>query len=127
MGKPLSMDLRERVVAAIAGGLSCRAAAAQFSVSASSAIRWWKGLETKGSVAPEKIGGDRKSGRIEAQAPFILREVAATPDITLAELRDKLIARGACFGIATLWRFFERRGITVKKRASMRPSSSAST
>jgi transposase len=39
MPKALSVDLRERVVAAIAAGASCRAAAARFGVSASSAIR----------------------------------------------------------------------------------------
>ena len=32
MGKPLGMDLRHRVIAAIEGGLSTRAAAARFSI-----------------------------------------------------------------------------------------------
>ncbi len=40
MGKPLSMDLRERVVGAISGGMSRQAAAARFGVSAASAVRW---------------------------------------------------------------------------------------
>ena len=40
MPQVLSQDLRERVVAAIDGGMSCRAAAARFGVSAASAIRW---------------------------------------------------------------------------------------
>ena len=40
MSKALSLDLRTRVLAAIAGGLSCRQAAQRFGVSASSAIRW---------------------------------------------------------------------------------------
>ena len=40
MAKSLSFDLRSRVLAVIAGGLSCRQAAARFGVSASSAIRW---------------------------------------------------------------------------------------
>jgi len=40
MARTLSQDLRDRVVAAIDGGLSCRAAAARFGVSVSSAIRW---------------------------------------------------------------------------------------
>ncbi|MFN3677012.1 MAG: IS630 family transposase, partial [Sphingomonas pseudosanguinis] len=40
MPRVLSQDLRERVVAAIDGGMSCRAAATRFGVSAASAIRW---------------------------------------------------------------------------------------
>jgi hypothetical protein len=40
MPKPLSLDLRSRVLAAVDGGLSCCQAAERFGVSASSAIRW---------------------------------------------------------------------------------------
>ena len=52
MSKALSVDLRERVVAAIAGGASCREAAARFGVSASSAIRWASLVRGQESVAP---------------------------------------------------------------------------
>jgi hypothetical protein len=62
MARSLSLDLRRRVVAAIAGGLSCRAAADRFEVSASSAIRW-RFLERRGDVAPKRQGGDRLSHR----------------------------------------------------------------
>lgn len=40
MAHTLSMDLRSRLLAAIDGGLSCRAAAARFGVAPSTAIRW---------------------------------------------------------------------------------------
>jgi transposase len=41
MGRAYSIDLRERVVAAVeTGGLSCHRAAAQFGVGVSTAIRW---------------------------------------------------------------------------------------
>ena len=40
MGRGLSQDLRDRVVAAIDGGMSCRGAAVRFGVSAASAIGW---------------------------------------------------------------------------------------
>ena len=72
MSKALSLDLRTRVLAAIAGGLSCRQAAQRFGVSASSAIRW-RGLERRqGDARPKALGGDRRSGRIEARAGLIL-------------------------------------------------------
>jgi transposase len=72
MSKALSVDLRERVVAAIAAGASCRAAAARFGVSAASAIRWRALERATGSVAPKALGGDRRSERTEAHAPLIL-------------------------------------------------------
>jgi putative transposase len=52
MARAYSMDLRERVVAAVSGGLSRRQAAARFGVSYSVAIYWLKRLRETGSVAP---------------------------------------------------------------------------
>jgi transposase len=128
MGKALSVDLRRRVVDAVAGGMSRRQAAVRFGVSASSAIRWTARAAATGEVAPRKQGGDRKSDRIEAHATFILAAIASAPDITLAELQGRLARdRGDHFGIGTLWRFFDRRGITFKKRRRVPPSRSALT
>jgi transposase len=125
MAKALSTDLRLRVIAAIAQGMSCRQAAARFGVSASSAIRWRAQERALGHVTARRQGGDRRSKRIEAHADVILGEIATTPDLTLAELQAKLDALGAYFGIGTFWRFFKRRQITLKKRPRMPPSSSA--
>ena len=125
MAKALSLDLRQRVIEAIRQGMSHRQAAARFGVSASSAIRWAAQLRTTGNIAPKKQGGDRKSGRIEAQAAFLVDQVARVPDSSLAELQAKLDERGVRVGIGTLWRFFRRHRITRKKRRRMRPSSSA--
>ncbi len=122
MSKALSVDLRERVVAAIAAGVSCRAAAARFGVGASSAIRWWALHRQAGSVAPGPLGGDRRSGRIESHAPLILGLLERAPDITLSELRADLAEAGVPISIASLWRFFARRRITLKKSRRMRPS-----
>jgi transposase len=127
MSKALSVDLRVRVVQAVAQGASCRAAAARFGVSVSSAIRWCARLRETGSVVPGALGGDRRSARIEAQAPLILQLVARTPDITLSELKATLAASGVVAGIATLWRFLDRRQITLKKRRRMLPSRTAPT
>jgi len=40
MTRPLSNDLRVRLVGAVAGGLSCRAAADRYGVAASTAVKW---------------------------------------------------------------------------------------
>ena len=110
MAKALSIDLRHRVVAAIAEGMSRRQAAARFGVSAASAVRWHQRFKASGTVAPSRQGGDRRSGRIEAYSEVILGLVTETPDMTLAELRTKLKERRVSAGIGTLWRFFKRRG-----------------
>ena len=122
MSKALSLDLRTRVLAAIAGGLSCRQSAARFGVSASSAIRWRTLERQKGDARPKALGGDRRSGHVEVHAQVILALVEATPDITLEELRAVLAKREITVGYGTLWRFFDRRGITRKKRPPMPPS-----
>lgn len=127
MSKALSLDLRTRVLACVRDGLSCRQAAQRFGVSASSAIRWRARERIQGDARPKALGGDRRSGRIEAQAGLILSLVDETPDITLVEIRAALAEHGIGVGIATLWRFFERRRITFKKRPRMRPSKSVPT
>ena len=119
MAKALSVDLRCRVLAAVDGGLSCRQAAVRFGVSA---IRWDEQRRKRGEIKSKPQGGDRRSGRIEAHATLILALVDKTSDITLAELQAKLNEQGLRFGIATLWRFFDRRRITYKKSPRMRPS-----
>src|SRR3954471_17759646 len=72
MSKALSLDLRTRVLAAIAGGVSCRQAAQRFGVSASSAIRWRSLERRQGDAPPKALGGDRRSARIAARAGLIL-------------------------------------------------------
>ena len=122
MVRPLSIDLRSRVVAAVDGGLSRRQAAARFGVSISSAIRWTSRARTTGDVGPRRLGGDKRSARIEALAPVILGAVEQKSDITLAELRDLLTEHGASFALSTIWRFFARHKITLKKSQPMQRS-----
>ncbi|WP_156362147.1 IS630 family transposase [Sphingomonas sp. Leaf208] len=118
MARALSVDLRNRVVAAIAGGLSRRQAAVRFGVSAASAIRWQQLATQHGTPAPQQQGGDRRSMRIEAHAGLILDAYKATPDITLAELQALLADHGTEVALGTIWRFFARRGITPQKKTA---------
>ena len=123
MAKALSTDLRSRVLAAVDGGLSCRRAAEQFGVSASSAIRWTNQRRKQGHFAAKRQGGDQRSDRIEAHAPLIMSMVAAKSDITLVEIQEQLAGHGARFGIGTLWRFFDRHKFTLKKSRRTPPNS----
>ncbi|WP_159513364.1 IS630 family transposase [Sphingomonas sp. T1] len=118
MARALSVDLRDRVVAAIASGLSRRQAALRFGVSAASAVRWQQLANQHGTPAPQQQGGDRRSMRIEAHAELILEAYKATPDITLTELQALLADHGTEVALGTIWRFFARRGITPQKKTA---------
>jgi transposase len=102
--------------------MSRRAAAERFGVSAASVIRWDQLRRRQGDAKPRPQGGDRLSHRIEAQAPVILAALEAKRDITLEELRAHLAEHGLSVAASTIWRFFKRRGITLKKRRGTRPS-----
>lgn len=128
MAQYLSEDLRVRVIQAVRGGMSRNAAARRFGVSIASAVRWMAEYLRTGRTAPKPRGGDRRSARIEAQADLLLGAIEATPDITLAELRERLIAeRGETFAISTIHDFYRRHGVTFKKRRRMPASRSATT
>lgn len=116
MVKPLSLDLRKRIVAAVAGGMSRRKAAERFGVSPASAVRYCALDAKQGDARPRPQGGDRHSHKIEAHANFILDAVARKGDVTLVELRALLAQKGVSVAVSTLWRFFNRRRITFKKR-----------
>ena len=124
MAKALSLDLRQRVVNAIAAGMSRRQAAERFGVSAASAVRWQKQFSDTGTIQSDKQGGDPRSKHIDAHAATILALYETTPDITLAEIKVRLAESGIRAGIGTLWRFFDRHGITRKKRQHTRPNRS---
>ena len=127
MVKALSVDLRVRVVAAVAGGMSRNKAAGHFGVSIASAVRWCALERVQGDVTPKPQGGDRKSDRIEGQSELILAAIKASPDITLAELKALLHDKKHEFSITALWRFFDRHKITLKKSRPMRQSKSVQT
>src|SRR5271169_2282916 len=100
MGHPLSCDLRDRALAAIDTGMSRRAVAERFGVSAASVIRWDQRRRREGHARPRPQGGDKTSHRIEAQAEVILEAVKRQPDITLKELRVLLAGRGVSVAVS---------------------------
>ena len=74
MARPLSNDLRERVVGAVAAGESCRAVASRFGVAVSSVVKWSQRQRATGSVAPGKMGGHRKRV-LEPHRDFIVERL----------------------------------------------------
>jgi transposase len=124
MSEALSLDLRTRVLAGVREGLSHRAAGARFGVGAASVSRWRALDRRQGDARPKALGGDRRSGRLEAHRNTILALLAQTPELTIEELRRVLGDRGLTFGFGTIQRFFIRHAVTRKKdRARQRTGS----
>ena len=119
MGKPLSADLRERIVADVTGGKSRRGAAARFGVAASTAVRLQARYEETGSVAPARIGRPKGSGKLGTHRDFIIARVEDRPDITMPELAALLLAeRGIEVDLSNLSKFLCKAGFTYKKNAA---------
>jgi transposase len=116
MTRPLSNDLRERVVAAVAGGESCRAVASRFGVAVSSVVKWSQRHRTTGSVAPDKMGGYRKR-TLEPYRAFIKERIRQTPHLTLHGLKNELASRGVHVSHNAVWLFLRREGLRFKKNA----------
>ena len=127
MSKALSVDLRVRVLAAVAAGLTYRQAGERFGVGAASVSRWRKLEREQGDPKPKALGGDRRSGRIEGHGATILAMLDDTPDITLEELRRQLADKGLIFGDGTVRRFLKRHKITRKKRPRTPPNRTGPT
>ena len=126
MTKPLSIDLRLRVVEAVDAGMSRRAAADRFGVAASAAIKWHELWRRTGAVEARPQGGDTRSHRIEALAQAILALVSETPDITLAEIAERLERdHGERFVPSIVHRFLARHGISFKKNRARRRAGSS--
>jgi transposase len=117
MGKPYSVDLRERIIGFVEGGGSRRKAADHFDVSASCAIKLVERWHRTGSTAPGKRGGSK--GKLKSHRDFLLARVKETPDITMPELADVLKAEtGTEVAPASLSRFLIRHGLRFKKNTA---------
>src|ERR1700736_6548 len=103
MTRPLSQDLRDRVIAVVDGGLSCNAAAERFGIAVSSGVRW-----------------------VRAWRDVILAAIEAEVDITLVELAALLRSQyGASFAPSTVWRFLDRHDLTFKKNSARQRAGAA--
>jgi putative transposase len=116
MGKPYSVDLRERVVAAVeTGGLSRRQAAARFGVSYSAAIAWVRRNRETGSLAPGQMGGHKPKKISGAHRDWLVqrcRERAFTLRGLVAELGE----RGLTVDYRSVWEFVHAEKLSHKKR-----------
>src|SRR5213082_3562630 len=125
MGKPYSMDLRERVVAAVkSGGMSCNKAAKQFGIGISTAINWVQRVRETGSVAPGKIGGYRPKSISGEHRTWLLQRIKQG-DFTLRGLVTELAERGLKVDYRTVWNFVHSENISFKKKRGGRRARSS--
>lgn len=116
MGKPYSLDLRKRVVAAVeTGGLSCNQAAKQFGVGISTAIGWVRRLRETGSIAPGKMGG-HKPKAISGEHRVWLLQPIKDRDFTLRGLVAELAERGLKVDYRSVWEFVHAERLSFKKK-----------
>lgn len=124
MAGPYSEDLRQRVVAAVEGGLSRHKAAARFSVSVASVVRWCIRKVETGGVAAKPMGGHVKP-KLTPERDWILSRLAAEPGLTLEELRRELAERGVQISHGALWAFLDREKLSFKKNSARRRARAA--
>jgi transposase len=124
MTRPYSMDLRERMVRAVEAGASRRATAAKFAVSPSCVVKLLQRWRRQGTLEPDPPGGGRRA-KLADQAERVDALLAATPDITIAELKARLAADGIEVSPSAISRFLKACGLTRKKRPRTPPSRTA--
>jgi transposase len=127
MARAYSQDLRDRVIDAALKGVSARQAAARFGVGDATAIVWVRRARQTGERGARKQGQPRRS-KLDPHRDFLLSLIETTPDLTISELLELLLAeRGIKASRATLWGFLDRCGLTYKKRPPMPASRTGQT
>ena len=115
MGKPYSVDLRKRVVAAVEGGMSRNQAAKRFGVAISTAIGWMQRVEQTGSVAPGQMGGHKPKAISGEHAVWLSQRIRAG-DFTLRGLVAELGGRGLKVDYRSVWEFVHAEKLSFKKK-----------
>jgi transposase len=118
------LDLRERVVARVSAGESCRTVAKMFKVSVASVVKWSQRYRATGSAAAKRMGG-RPGRRLAPQREWLLARLAATPDLTLRALVAELQGQGIATSYGSVWRVVHAAGISFKKNTVRRRAGSA--
>jgi transposase len=115
MTNPYSLDLRNRVVARVEAGDSCRAVAERFGVSVASVVKWSQRKRQTGSAAALPMGG-RRPYALAGERTWLLSRLARKPDITLRTLLAELAGRGIVVSYYAVWNFFRHEGMSFKKK-----------
>lgn len=117
MGKPLPLELRQRVVDFVEEGNTHRAAATRFRVSIKFVNDMVLLKRRTGSLDPKPQGNGGGHGKLAGVASWIERRIKEKRDLTLdelvVELRD---GHGIEAHRVSVWRHLRGLGLTHKKR-----------
>ncbi len=117
--------LRVRVIQVVDSGAAARAAARQFVIGNSTAIRWAKRWRETGSFEAKSNRGQSRSP-LKKHEEWLLGLVRQEPDLTLEEIQRRLLdERQQKAGLGSVWRFFNRHDISFKKNRSRGRTGSA--
>lgn len=115
MGRPYSLDLRERVVGSVEDGRSCRETARLFGVSVASVVKWSQRKRRTGSAAAKPMGRRDRPLILLPEREWLLTRLAASPDLTLRGVQGELAARGIRVSLKAIWNFLRAEKLTFKK------------
>lgn len=128
MPPPISVEVRERVVAAHHDGKGTYAELADvFQVGEASVSRWLRLDRETGSLQPKPPPG--RAPKLDEQGRAVLRQlVDEDNDATLAELASRLHERtGVKLVVSAVHKVLAKMGISRKKKISTRASATATT
>jgi transposase len=109
-----SQDLRDRVLRALDRGDRPTEIARRFEVSRVWVYQVRDRQQETGVRSSFPIGGHRRS-RLADREPVLRDWITAEPDLTLAELQQRLAKQGVATKIATLWHQLNKWKLTFKK------------
>lgn len=117
MAQPLSNDLRKRIVKAVESGQSRNATSKQYAVSISAVVKLMQRWSGTGSFMPAQQGKPPEF-KLAAHEERVRKLVEACPDITLAQMKDKLAKAGIKVSKSAIDRFLNHLDLSYKKNAA---------
>ena len=100
------------------GGVRIREAERLLALVPSTAIRWIDRWKRTGSVEA-KPGTEHSRSPLDKHDQWLLDLIAAGSDLTLDDIRPRLIRENKLkVATSSIWRFYNRHGITFKKNSA---------
>ena len=109
-----SQDLRERVLRALDRGERPTQIARRFEVSRVWVYQVRDRLRETGERGSYPIGGHRRS-RLVGLEPLLRAWIEAQPDLTLAEMQQRLREQGVSIKVGALWHQLNQWNLSFKK------------
>ena len=118
--RPLSEDLRRRIVEARQAGIGSVEVSERFRVSRRTVARLFGEYERSGELQPKQIGGYRRS-RLRKHGRTLSRGIEKQSDITLAGLSGRCRKElGGMIGVNALWHQLRKLELSFKKNDARR-------